>query len=289
MYGPKSALTNVLSEEELEAISPEDLISRIKTLAGMQHRIIYYGPMAEKDVVAKINELHNVPDKLQPVPAPVKFPLLPTPENKVYIAHYDAKQLYYIQYSNRGEKFDPVNYPGISMYNEYFGGGMNAIVFQEMREARGLAYSASARLGTPGRKDVPYTYTAFIATQNDKMAEAIDAFEEIINDMPESQNAFDLARNSLISRMRTERIIKSGIAWNYIRAQDLGIDFDWRKSVYEQAQTMTLEDVKAFQQKWVKDRPYTFCILGDTKDLNMKKLQELGPVTKLSQEEIFGY
>ena len=41
--------------------------------------------------------------------------------------------------SNRGEKFDPNIYPVATLYNEYFGGGMNSIVFQELREARGLA------------------------------------------------------------------------------------------------------------------------------------------------------
>ena len=36
-------------------------------------------------------------------------------------------------------------------------------------------------------KDAPYNYTSFIATQNDKMMDAIRAFDEIINDIPESE------------------------------------------------------------------------------------------------------
>ena len=39
----------------------------------------------------------------------------------------------------------------------------------------------------PSRLSMPYTYTAFIATQNDKMMDAINAFDQIINDMPRSQ------------------------------------------------------------------------------------------------------
>ena len=30
----------------------------------------------------------------------------------------------------------------INLFNQYFGGGMNSIVFQEIREAQGLAYAA---------------------------------------------------------------------------------------------------------------------------------------------------
>lgn len=37
------------------------------------------------------------------------------------------------QISNKGEKFDPAAESGRQLYNEYFGGGMNSIVFQEMQ------------------------------------------------------------------------------------------------------------------------------------------------------------
>ena len=87
---------------------------------------------------------------------------------------------------------------------------MNSIVFQELREARGLAYSASAGLGEPSRLDKPYIYSTFIATQNDKMGDALTAFDEVINHMPESEAAFNLAKEALIARLRTDRITDPG-------------------------------------------------------------------------------
>ena len=39
--------------------------------------------------------------------------------------------------------------PSVQLFNEYFGGGMAGLVFQELREARALAYSAWARFFTP--------------------------------------------------------------------------------------------------------------------------------------------
>jgi len=59
--------------------------------------------------------------------------------------------------------------------------------------------------------------------------------------------------------------------------------------IYDNVQNMTLEDVKAFQEKYVKGRPYTYCILGDSKDLDLKSLGKIGKITKLTKEEIFGY
>lgn len=166
---------------------------------------------------------------------------------------------------------------------------MNSIVFQEMRESRGLAYSAGAYLITPSKLQYPYIYRTFIATQNDKMLDAMKAFDEIINQMPESEKAFDLAKDALITRLRTERITKSDVLWAYMYAQDLGLSVDTRKALFEQVQQMSLADVKAFQEKWVKDRKYVYVVLGDEKDLNMKELSEYGPIEKLTQEALFGY
>ena len=52
---------------------------------------------------------------------------------------------------------------------------------------------------------------------------------------------------------------------------------------------MTLKDVTDFQKKWIKGCTYTYCILGDKKELDMEKLKEVGPIRELTQEEIFGY
>ncbi len=280
---------NTLSNDELAALSSEELLGKIRAFSGQQHRILYYGPRNHTEVLADISAHHNVAAELVPVPEKVNYSYVETPSNSVVLAEYDAAQIYYSQYSNRGEKFDPANDAIVELYNGYFGGGMNAIVFQEMREARGLAYSAGAWLGEPYKLDVPYTYTAFIATQNDKLVDAAKAFEDIINNMPESEQAFSIAKESIIANLRTERIIKENILWNYISAQDLGLDYDRRREVWSSIQTMTLEDVKAFQKQWIAGRNYTFSILGRSADLDMNYLRSLGPVKKVSQEEIFGY
>jgi predicted Zn-dependent peptidase len=141
----------------------------------------------------------------------------------------------------------------------------------------------------PSSKDIPYTYTAFIATQNDKMQQAIEAFDEIINQMPESEAAFEIAKKALLERIRTERIVKEQLLWEYIFAEDMGVMEDRNKAVFEAVEAMTLADVKATQEKWVKGRPYVYGILGDIKDLDLNYLKTLGPIKTVSQEEIFGY
>ena len=277
-----------LSNEELMALTSEELLAKVREMFNKQHTVVYYGPATKDELLASLNEHHNVAEELQPLEIK-RLANVPTPENKVFIAEYDANQIYYIQYSNRGEKFDVANDADLDLYNEYFGGGMSSIVFQEMREARGLAYSARAYMSTPTYADGCYSYTAYIATQNDKMKQAIEAFDEIINTMPESEAAFNVAKESYINQIRTLRYTKSSVLTAFIRTRDMGLDYDRARDVFEKVQTMTLDDVKAVQQQWVKDRNYYYLILGDSKNLDLNYLRTLGPITFLSQEEIFGY
>ncbi len=289
IYGPKSPATNLLTADELSNMDPQKLVDRIHHLNSFKHRILYYGPSSSKELVDIIDKEHQAPGKLKNILDGEKFPTLLTPKTQIYLAPYEAKQIYMSQVSNRGEKFDVSVEPIRQLYNEYFGGGMNSIVFQEMRESRGLAYSAWAGLLKPSYLEDPYTIRTQIATQNDKMIDAINTFNDIINNMPESEAAFKLAKEGMITRMRTERTTKMDIIWSYISAQYLKQNVDERIKVYHDVQNMTLNDVVNFQKKWVKGRSYTYCILGDKKELNMEALKKIAPVTELTTEDIFGY
>ena len=121
------------------------------------------------------------------------------------------------------------------------------------------------------------------------MTDALDAFNSIINDMPVSQNAFDIAKESLLTNIRTQRTIKSNVLWAYLEAQKLGLDYDINRDIYNSVLDYTLQDVIDFQQSTVKDRTYTICILGDPENLDLKSLEKYGKLTRLSTDEIFGY
>ncbi len=290
MRGAHNPSTDAIHSAALRETDPQKLIDALSNLMTLDHRIIYYGGMKPDDFLATLNENHGKGVKeLRQIKTTDKYPYLNTEETIVFVAPYPAKQLYMRMFSNTGEKYGSVNEPLRQLYNEYFGSSMNAIVFQEMRESRSLAYSAGAGYYPPSYARLPYYYTSMIATQNDKMADAIDAFNEIINDMPESQRAFDLAKEGLDARLRTDRIIKDDIAWSYIHAQDLGDDHDTRREVFEALPSLTLEDIVKFQQENVKGCTYYYCILGDIEDLDMDALSKLGKVVVLTPEQIFGY
>ena len=287
-FGPEQAVSGVLSDEQIMALTSEQLIDAVRDLFNHECEVLYYGPASQSSLKKSLSILHDGKTELKDTELDLPELQL-TPTNTVLLAQYDAKQLYFTQYSCDDREFDSESQAGIELYDNYFGGGMNSVVFQEMREARGLAYSAWASLSSPEWKDGKYYYMAFIATQNDKLRQALDAFDDIINNMPESEASFAIAKESMISDLRTKRIVGKDVLNSYIDCRDLGLDEPLDKAIWEAIQTMTLDDVKAVQKEWVKDRNYTYCILGDIKDLDMNYLKTLGPVKIVSIDDIFGY
>ena len=93
-------------------------------------------------LISILDKNHKTPKKLADTPMAKHFTMQPTPQNEVLIAPYDAKNIYMVRYHNDGHKWSSEREPVISLFNEYYGGGMNSVVFQELRESRGLAYSA---------------------------------------------------------------------------------------------------------------------------------------------------
>ena len=286
-YGPEAIRARTLTEQ-LMALTSDELLARIRSLSDYEHYVMYYGPETEAKLIAALDAIHRTSQELKPV-RKVRFPLLTVDKSEVNVAQYDAKQIYYLQYSNRGEKFSTDNDPGETLFNSYFGGGMNAVVFQEMREARSLAYTAFATFTEMRDKDDPYIFYAFIATQNDKMRQAVEAFDEIIENMPESEKAFELAKQGILANLSTQRTVRDNVLWSFVSAREMGVGVDRNKAVYDAVQGMTLADVKAFHDKWVKGRKYTYSILGDRNDIDMDYLRTLGPVHEVSQRELFGY
>lgn len=288
MFGAVFVKNTTLSNKEVLELKSEELLSALSSLFDYSHEIMYFGPSSKEELCIALDQNHNLKDNLKLLNKKFRN-LVQTPESKVVIANYDAKQIYYLQYSNRGETFNPSAEASIRMYNEYFGGGMNSIVFQEMREARGLAYSAWASLEEPDNKDGNYSFNAFIATQNDKMQTAIEAFDEIINNMPESEQAFEIAKEGLISNLRTRRVKGVSVLTYYTSCRNKGLTVAPDREIYEKVQGLKLEGVKQTQKEWVKNRCYNYAILGDVKDLDMNYLKTLGEVEIVSLEEIFGY
>ena len=111
----------------------------------------------------------------------------------------------------------------------------------------------------------------------------------LFNNMPESEKALNSSREAIINKIRTERITKAMVLFNYLNALKFGLTYDIRKDVFEKVPNMTFADLKAFQQKFIKDKNFTIMVLGKKAELDMKTLSTYGQVNSLGLKDVFGY
>lgn len=288
MYGPKSPFTNVLSNSELRALKPDDLLPIIRSITATEHKVLYYGPESESELLAHLNERHVLPERLLPAPEPVEFPMQDITKPAVFWTDYDMVQAEIIMHA-KGPVFDPSLAPTSSLYNEYFGGNMSSIVFQEIREAQGLAYAVSANYIQPWKAGDHDRILAYVGTQADKQAESMAALLKIINDMPQSESTLEAARKSVLSQIESERVVRTSVLFSYLNAKKRGLDYDLRQDVYKNVPTLGLEEVRQFQEKYVKGKDYNIMVLGNRDRLNFNDLRKYGEVKEVSLDELFGY
>jgi predicted Zn-dependent peptidase len=287
IYGPDYVKTRTLTNAAVAGLTSDELLGSVQDLLTKKPTLLYYGPAPVEEVVEMVKAAHPC-DGLEPLVKTYAVKQL-TPSAKVLLAPYQSRQFYYMQYSDRGETLDLAQDPYIDLFNEYYGGGMNAIVFQEMRESRALAYSAGAYLLDPSYKNDTYAFRATIASQNDKLKKAVDGFDEIIETLPEAAENLEIAKASILGRLRTQRTTGSSVLYSYLTAQELGLTEPREKQVFEKVESLTMDDLLATHAKWIKGRPYVYAILGDPSDLDMDFLRTLGPVQQVTLEDIFGY
>ncbi len=284
----KTALVNFIPEKELKSIDANVYISMIKDLFSYQHKLYYYGPTSLPELTKVLNDHHKAPEAFNTIPKAKEFVEQSTEKPMVYHLDYPARQAVVVILS-KGGKYDKNIEPILTLFNEYFGGSMNSIVFQELREARSLAYTAMSFYQKPSDLKYSFNSLSYIATQNDKVIDAIKAIKELLNNMPMSDKSFALAKDAIIQRLRTERVTKEAIFDLYDDNMKMGITNDIRKEVYEKMGSFTFADVKKFQEEKLKNKNSIMLILGDMKELNKDEIKKFGKIKTLTTKDVLGY
>lgn len=287
-YGSDSPFTDVLSASELKHISPDELTSLISELYRYKHRVFYYGPRNSRYIETIVEQRHRTKNLPEPDPKEKKYTELESDKNRVFFVNYDMNQAEVLLISKQ-KKFQEELIAMAYVFNEFYGAGMNSIVFQEIREARGLAYSAYSAFTTPGRLDKSHYIHAFIGTQVHKLEDALEAMFGLMNDIPDAQISFEAAKESILKNLETERILNNELYWTYLENNDIGIHHDYREDLYKRIQYMTFEEVKDFFASNIKGKKFTVLVLGNRKEIDFNSLENYGEVTELKLKDIFNY
>jgi len=287
-YGPSSPFTNVLSDRELAQISASELLDEIRSLMQYRHRVLYYGPETADNLLSELRTVRHYPATFLAAPSASVYPELEQKNNLVYVVDYDMTQAEVILLS-RDEPYSPSMVPLVTLFNEYYGGGMSSVVFQELREAKALAYSVFSVYRMPKFRDRHNYIFSYIGTQADKLPEALQGISGLMQELPESPELFASAKNGIMQKIASERLTRTDVLFNYEDAQRLGLRDDVRKDIYRKVPAMSLEDIQAFHRTHFGNRKHVMLVLGDTSRLDMQTLSKYGEVRELKLKELFGY
>lgn len=288
-YGAVSPFTHRLSESELQAITPDELVAFLRDFFNFEHRIYYYGQRPLESVVTLLEQNHQASASRKSLFPNRFFPQITTDTNKVYFLDFPIVQADVMLVSRGTPFFNLEEHLMRELYNEYFGYGLSSIVFQEIRESKALAYATYAYYSSPRKKDAAHYLQAYVGTQPDKLSDALPALIQIIEDMPVAEGQIEQARRSLIKQLESERVRPSKVYWEARSAFDLGYESDLRRPLYHRLRETSVREFLHFQREYVKGRAFTYLVLGSRDQIDMNYLANFGAVQELNLEEVFGY
>lgn len=288
IYGSDNPYRNMLSEADLKKLTAQELCDYIHNLVKFDHKVFYYGPENSATVKSTLDKLHNSTSKKLKIAPVKKYEKRKINQTEVYFVNYDMVQAE-IGWYNRLDKVNRNDDALIELFNEYFGGGMSSLVFQTIRESKALAYSTSAYYLRGNEPDEYDGVSAYIGTQADKLPDAIPAMNELLNNLPKSDNLLSNSKLAIKSKIESERTIGTNILFYFDEATKWKFKVDPSKYIYENVDKYKFEDLQNFHKQRFANKSYIYFIIGNKDKINMKELEKTGKLIEVNLEEIFGY
>lgn len=288
IYGENNPSNNQISNEEVKRMKADDLINWLHQLTSYNHSIYYYGPLSEKKLLFALKTLHHTPANLLAPPVGQSFHPLQEDSTQVFVVNYPMVQSE-IFWKRNAAVFDNNLIPQQKVFNEYFGGGMSSLVFQTIRESKALAYSTYNTTTTPSKKEDPFLVTGYVGCQADKMTDAINAMDNLMEQMPETDQSFINAKNAVISSLQADRVLRASKLFYYRNAMKLGQTTDQRQINYNVVPTLEYSNINTFYNQMLKDKAFNIGILGNYDKLNWTTINSLGATHQISLDQLFGY
>jgi predicted Zn-dependent peptidase len=284
--GEQSPYLRMLPTEALKALTVEECRDIIANLLNYKHVFSYTGSISAKKVKRILEDIVPLRDDLKDPPAYRYLKARAPEQQEIYFIDKDTAQAN-IRLEFGSIEFDEALTPAVQLFNSYFAGGMAGLVFQELREARALAYAVGAQFAAGYRKGDQYLMTGGIGTQSDKTVEATQAFIELMDNMPLSQERFDLAREALINMYRTGKIGFRDVI-GIVRAWErLGLEPDPRAHRFEAIQSAPMDTMTQFHRQYIAGKPKLISVVGDRERMDFDALNAIAPVKEIPIEEIF--
>jgi zinc protease len=279
-YGKDNPYARVTEYSTIAAVTREDLLDWHKQYV-YPNNIIFgiSGDFDAKTMQAKLEEAFGSwqkgPDAKQPE---IKFT---DPKPGLYfISKSDVNQSTIDMLDLGIERSNP-DYFAVSVMNELFGGGFSSRLFNNLRSAKGLAYSVGGGVGYGW--DRPGLTQFEMQTKSATTVEGIQGLDEEIDGLlnkpaaaDELKKAKDNILNSFIFQFDTpEKVLREKMTYEFYH-----YPLDFLERYRSEVEKITAEDVTRVARKYVHKDRMAVLVLGNDAEFP-KPLNTLGPVQKV--------
>jgi predicted Zn-dependent peptidase len=165
---------------------------------------------------------------------------------------------------------------------------MSALVFQEIRESRGLAYSASSYLDTGDHPRDAAGLLGFVSTQAEKLPVAIETFLSLLRSGDVQGARLEQSKAAVEQRYRANRIDPRAVSAWVVSWDDLGEPSDPRPWQRERIAAMTEADLEVLAKRFGA-LPVIIAVVGDRTRIDFEALGKIAPVREVEAADLFSY
>ena len=290
VYGDKSSYLTQLSQKEVKALKSDDLLGLFHELQQYDCELFYSGRQPIKFVANESQQILPLTQCVKPQ-ADTFRTMQQYSEATVYFFNVPkSRQNFVISYDAIDAQPTIQKRANFKLWDEYFGGGMSSVLFQNVREFRSLAYSTGGKSFTTSLVQHPSERQGYITatgTQADKTLEAICTIDSLLRQMPMKEENLDAARQSVLNDIQnsypTFRSVGKYIA-NQLRD---GYISDPNADIARLLPDITTQDVMRFHLQHIAPNQHRiWVVIGDKKLTDMKALSRFGKVVELKKEDV---
>lgn len=282
--GKDGSVLNELTDAELRALELPRMRALISGAFDFRRRTAYVGNRPPEEIA----KLAGGRGSYRTPPARAPLRLLRPAAPRVYFTHRDMVQAQAGVFA-ADEVLDPERAVDYSFYARYVGGGMGALIFQEIREARSLAYSAGGGYAMGSHKGDDNEVYGQVGSQADKAVEALTLLAQLLRRPPLESKRFAETKRAIEESYRVNPTPFRSIPATLQGWEDQGIaGGDPRPRRFAQVLGYGAKDLETFASRF-KARPMTFYVLGHRDRVGLEELRKLGEFEEKTLEQIFPY
>lgn len=284
-YGPENRQRTLIKNTELLKKTSEEFHQNIRQFLNLKSEVFTYAQ--NKELVKNVISKHHQFGLSENIPTKHIYPQ-PEAEGNIYFTPYEMVQTE-IRFVARDQQFDLNNFAYALLFNEYIGSGLSSVVFQEIREAKSLAYSASANYNIGNKKD-DYSYlSAMVGTQPDKMLLTIETMNQILDHFPRAKVPFEAAKTSIIKKLSSKRFANVDVFFYWLSVKDKGLNEDFNQKIIADIQHIDMDKMEDFYNRHIANKKQSLAVIGKEEDVMPYLIQLNKPIIELSNAELFNF